>query len=221
MSVQILLADDHKIMREGLRALIEKQPGLRVIGEAENGASTVQLSKKLRPDVVIMDIAMPDVNGIDATRQLVSELPNIKVIALSIHANRRFVTEMLEAGASGYVPKQSAFDELLIAIKKVVVNRTYVSPGLLDSVTPDDRHRFTDTEDAYYTELTNRERQVLQLLAEGNSNREIAKLLHISVKTVETHRQNIVSKVGIRNLAKLTKFSIREGLSPLDIENGK
>lgn len=221
MSVQILLADDHKIMREGLRALIEKQPGLRVVGEAENGASTVQMSKKLRPDVVIMDISMPDVNGIEATRQLVSELASTKIIALSIHADRRFVTEMLQAGASGYLLKQSAFDELLIAIKKVVAGRTYVSPGLMDAVTPDDCIPFTDTENTYYAELTNRERQVLQLLAEGNSNKGIATLLHISVKTVETHRQHIVSKLGIRSLAKLTKFAIREGISPLDIEHGR
>lgn len=218
MNVRILLADDHKIMREGLQALIEQQPGLRVVGEAENGATTVHLAKRLRPDVVIMDIAMPDVNGIEATRQLVSELTSTKVIALSIHADRRFVTEMFRAGASGYLLKQHAFDELLIAIKKVAADRRYVSPSLLDAGTPDDRNFFIGTEETYYAKLTKREVQVLQLMAEGSSNKEIASLLHISVKTVETHRQHIVSKLGIRSLAKLTKFAIREGLSPLHLE---
>lgn len=216
MSVRILLADDHKILREGLRALIEKQPGLCVVGEAENGASTVHIARKLRPDVVIMDIAMPDMNGIEATRQLISELTNTKVIALSIHADRRFITAMLRAGASGYLLKQSAFDELLIAIKKILAGRIYLSPGLLDSVPPEIKNHLMDAPNNLYGKLSNRERQVLKFMAEGHSTKAIANLLNISVKTVETHQQNIKYKLGIKSIVGLTKFAVREGLTPLE-----
>lgn len=211
-----MLADDHRIMQEGLKALIEKEPGLRVVGEAENGITTLRLSRKLRPDIVVMDISMPDMNGIEVTRQLLSELGGTKVIALSIHSDPRFVIEMLRAGASGYLLKQAAFEELLIAIKKVLLGRTYLGPGLLDSVPTDIKNHLMDAEGTLYTNLSNRERQILQLMVEGHSIKEMANSLHISVKTVQTHQQNVRYKLGIKSIVGLTKFAVQEGLTPLE-----
>ena len=216
MKVRILLADDHRIMREGLKALLEKHSSMEVIAEAENGIQTLEIARREKPDVIIMDIAMPDINGIEATRQLKSEMTDIKIVALSMHSDRRFVTEILKAGASAYVLKQSAFEDLEKAIKTVMVNRTFLSADILETVVGDYVSQLTKSEYEAYRQLSNRERQVLQLIAEGNSTKEIAYKLHVSVKTIESHRQNIMAKLSIHNLAGLTKFAVREGLTSLD-----
>ena len=216
MSVKIILADDHQIMREGLRALLEKQPGMEVIAEAENGRTTVDLVHELKPDVVVIDISMPDLNGIDATRQIINAVPTIKVIALSMHSDRKFVREMLSAGASGYMLKDSAFEELGTALSVVTNNQTYLSPKIANTVIRDYLGKI-DTGDSKTTpSLTNREREVLQLLAEGRTTKEIAEKLCVSIKTIETHRKQIMEKVGLSSVAELTKYAIREGLTSLE-----
>jgi DNA-binding NarL/FixJ family response regulator len=216
MKVRILLSDDHQIMREGLKALLEKHPSMQVIAEAENGIETLEIASREKPDVVIMDIAMPDMNGIEATRRLISEREDIKIIALSMHSDRRFVTEILKAGASAYVLKQSAFEDLVKAIKAVMANRRFLSADIFESVMSEYVSQLSKTGYEAYRELSDRERQVLQLLAEGNSTKEIAYKLHVSVKTVESHRQNIMTKLEIHSLAGLTKFAVREGLTSLE-----
>jgi two-component system response regulator NreC len=216
MKARIILADDHQIMRDGLKALLEKHTSMEVIGEAENGIQTLELTRQKKPDVVIMDIAMPDMNGIEVTRQLKAEMPDLKIIALSMHADRRFVTEILKAGASAYVLKQSAFDDLVKAIRAVVVGRRFLSADILETVVEDYVSQLSKSEYEAYRQLSDRERQVLQLLAEGNSTKEIAFKLHVSVKTIESHRQNIMNKLDIHSLAGLTKFAVREGITSLD-----
>lgn len=216
MSVRILLADDHKIVREGLCSLIEKQPHMEVISEAENGRTAVKLAKKLNPDVVVIDISMPDLNGIEATRQIVAVNPNIKVIALSMHSERRFVMEMFKAGASGYLLKDSAFEELSQAIRAVIANQTYLSPKIADVVVKDYLQKLPESDSSVFSVLTAREREVLQLLAEGNTTKEIAYTLNVSVKTVETYRQHIMEKLNIHSIADLIKYAIREGLTTLE-----
>ncbi len=216
MSLKILLADDHKIVRDGLQSLITKQPGMEVVGEAENGRMTVQLARELRPDVIIMDISMPDLNGIEAARQILAETPDVKIIALSMHSDRRFVTGILGAGASGYLLKDCAFQELAEAIRTVVADRYYLSPGITGVVVKDYVSQVRTTDALSSDVLTAREREVLQLIAEGKSTKEIASELHVSVKTVETHRQNTMQKLNIHNVAGLTRYAIREGLTSLE-----
>ena len=215
MSIRIILADDHELLREGLRMLIEEQPDMTVIAEADDGRVTVQLVEKLMPDIVVMDIAMPRMNGMEATRHIVSKVPGVKVLALSMHADRRFIVEMLNAGASGYLLKECAFKELITAIHALADHRTYLSPKISDMVVKDYACRFPQSDLSSLTILTTREREVLQLLAEGKSTREIASILTISMKTVETYRQQIMGKLDIRSVAELTKFAIREGLTSL------
>jgi len=216
MNIKILVADDHKIMRDGLRTLIEKENGMEVIAEAEDGRAAVKQAKKLLPDIVIMDITMPDLNGIDATRAIFEEAPGVKVIALSMHSDRRFVSGMLEAGASAYLLKDSAFEELATAIRAVVANQIYLSPKIADIVVRRFVSKSVSTERSAFTELTKREREVLQLLAEGVSTKEIAGRLNLSVKTVETHRANTMDKLDIHTISKLVKYAIREGLTSLE-----
>ncbi len=217
MSIKILLADDHSIVRQGLRALIEKQPGMEVIAEAEDGLTTVRFAQELSPDVVIMDIAMPGLNGIEATRKIIAKTPGIKVIALSMHSNRRFVVEMLKAGASGYLLKDCAFEDLTHAIRAVVAKKMYLSFKIASIVIKDYINLFPKTEISVFSILTTREREVLQLMAEGKTTRQIAVHLGISVKTVETYRMQIMEKLDIHTVAELTKYAIREGLTSLDI----
>jgi len=216
MMIRIILADDHKIIRDGLRTLIEKEPDMEVVAEAESGRKTVKLAKELSPDLVIMDITMPDMNGIDATRDISKEVSGVKVIALSMHSDRRFVTGMLEAGASGYLLKDCAFDELARAVRAVMANQMYLSPKIADIVV--DRYiRKSHTADASaFSVLTQREREVLQLLSEGMTTKEIAFHLSVSVKTIETHRRNIMEKLNIYNISDLVKYAIREGLTTLE-----
>ena len=216
MSIRILLAEDHQIMREGLHAMLDKQQGMEVIAEAADGRTAVQLVQKLSPDVVIMDISMADLNGIDATCHIVSESQATKVIALSMHSDRQIVAKMLIAGASGYLLKGCAFTELCSAIRAVMTNQIYLSPGITDVVVEDYVRYLSAAEPAPHTVLAPRERETLQLLAEGKSTKQIASLLHLSAKTIETYRRQIMSKLSIRSLSGLTKYAIREGLTSLD-----
>jgi DNA-binding NarL/FixJ family response regulator len=213
MSTKVLIADDHQIMREGLRTMLEKEHDLTVVGEAENGRMTLRLARELIPDVIIMDVAMPDLNGIEATRQIVAELPSVKIIALSMHDDRRFVLNMLKAGAAGYMLKDCAFKDLAKAIRVVRTNKTYLSNEVADIVVKDYLASAAPIESSAFQLLSPREREVLQLIAEGKTSPQIADLLHISVKTVETHRQQIMVKLKIKSIAELTKYAIREGLT--------
>jgi DNA-binding NarL/FixJ family response regulator len=216
MKAKVLLADDHHIFRDGLRTLLEKEKGLEVVAEAENGRKAVKLAEKLAPDIVVIDVSMPDMNGIEATRKIIDGGPNIKVIALSMHSDRRFVLGMLEAGASGYLLKDCAFAELAGAIRQVMTGNTYLSPKIADVVVKGYLHKKTDVAPANCALLTSREREILQLIAEGMSTKEIAAHIFLSIKTVETHRRNIMEKLDIHSVAELTKYAIREGLVSMD-----
>lgn len=219
MCTKILLVDDHKITRSGLIALIEKQPDMKVIGEAENGRDAVKVVQNLSPDVVIMDIGMPDLNGIDATRQIMTVSPSTKVIALSMYSDKRYVQGMLSAGVSGYLVKSCAFSELIQAIVAVIGGKAYLSPNIADIVMKDYVRKLSGAgvEDASLPEmrLSSREREVLQLIAEGYSSEQIATKLYISIKTVSTHRRKIMEKLNINNIADLIKFALREGLTSI------
>jgi DNA-binding NarL/FixJ family response regulator len=203
-------------MREGLRAVLAAEASFRVVGEAENGREAAALARDVSPDVVIMDIGMPDLNGVDATRQIKAQNPGIKVIALSMYADRGYVIGILEAGASGYVLKSGAYDELQRAVKAVMQGKTYLSPDIAQMVV-DARVRASSQADAFTQDrLGPREREIVQLLAEGHSSPEIARKMHISTRTVETHRRNIMKKLDLHSVAELTKYAIREGLTALD-----
>ncbi len=217
MALKILIADDHKIVRDGLNALIHKEAGLEVVAQAATGREAVELVREHRPDLIIMDVSMPDLNGIEATRQILNEEPGARVIALSMHADRRFVTGILKAGAAGYLLKDCAFGELIDAIRTVVAGKYYLSEGIADVVVKDYINQLSEGQSALSADLlTIREREVLQLLAEGHSTKEIAATLHLSVKTVESHRQKIMQKLNIHSVAGLTRYAIREGLTSLD-----
>lgn len=216
MSIRILIADDHGLMRQGLRALLEKQADMEVVGEAEDGPTVVQLAAELLPDVIIMDISMPNLNGIEATRLILRQTPDARIIALSIHSNRRFVIEMLKAGALGYVLKSYLFDELVRAIHTVAVNEHYLSPQISDVLIEDYVNRPPTAETGALDRLTDRERQMLQLLAEGQSTKQIAFRLNVSPKTADANRRQIMNKLGIFSIAELTKYAIREGLTSLE-----
>ena len=209
MGIRILLADDHQIVREGLGFLIGAQSDMEVVAEAQDGRMALQLVEEHRPDVAIMDVGMPQLNGVEATRQIATEFPQVKVIALSMHDDRRFVSGMLRAGASGYLLKNCASDELIQAIRTVVANQTYLSPAITGIVVEDYVRQAEEIEPPV---LTDREREVLQLLAEGLSTKEIAGRLHVSPKTVATHRQNIMNKLELHSIAELTQYAISAGL---------
>ncbi|MGP8049701.1 MAG: response regulator [Desulfobaccales bacterium] len=215
MTIRVLIADDHQIVRQGLRNLLEKEHDLEVVAEAENGRNTVRLARESNPEVIIMDVAMPDLNGIEATRQIISEMPKVKVIALSMYADRRFVANMLKAGASGYLLKDCASEELVRAIRVVLAQKTFLSPGVTDIVVKDYVQGSGGLDASVFSILSNREREVLQLMSEGRSTNQIAECLHLSVKTVETHRQQLMQKLKMRSVAELTKYAIREGLTTL------
>jgi DNA-binding NarL/FixJ family response regulator len=215
LSVQILIADDHKLMREGLSSLLGQQPDIQVVAQANNGREAVQMTERYSPDVVVMDVSMPDLNGIDATRQIVSRRPRTKVIALSMHSDRQFVAEMFRAGASGYLLKDSAFEDLASAIRTVARDQTFIAPRI-GGFTVEDYAYAQAGEPLVSPRLTDREREVLQLMAEGKGTKEIAAELGLSAKTVETHRQHLMDKLDIYSVAELTKFAIRQGLTSLE-----
>ena len=216
MKYRIFVADDHRIVRDGLRSLIENEDDLEFTGTAENGRKTLQMARKLKPDVIIMDIAMPDLNGIDATSQITSEFPEVKVIALSMHSEKQLIDRMLRAGASGYLLKESAFEELIKAIRIVCSGRKYLSPEVTDIVLQDYQNLPGEKVNPQASELTLREREVLQLLVEGRTTKETADLLNISIKTVESHRSKIMNKLNLHTIAELTKYAVRHGITSID-----
>ena len=216
MNLRIVLADDHEIVRDGLGALLEQQAGMEVVAQADSGHAAVALAREHRPDIIVMDIAMPDLNGIEATRQIKSEMPEIRVIALSMHADKRFVAGMLQAGASGYLLKKGAFRELAQAVRDVMKDRVYLSPKIADVVIRDYVQHLSKAPAPGESALTPREREVLQLLVEGKSAEQIAGQLHISANTVGTHRHRIMEKLDIHSLPELTKYAIREGFTSLE-----
>jgi len=214
MGIRILLADNHGILRQGIQALIEKHSDMEVVGQANNGLTAVEMTRKLRPDVVLMDVTMPELNGIEATRRIRKELPEVKVLALSIHARREFVLDMINAGVSGYMLKECVLDDLIQAINTVVAGQSYLSPRItrivLEGVAESNAFALRGR---HCEALTPRERQVLQLLTEGKSAKQIASQLALSVKTIEANRRQIMEKTDSNNLADLTKYAIRQGLT--------
>ena len=216
MTIKIFIADDHRILREGLRSMIEKIRNVDVVGEAGNGREAVRLASEKRPDVVIMDVNMPDLNGIEATRLLLKELPAVKVIALSMYSDKRFVAGMLRAGASGYLLKAGAFEELATAVQTVMAGDIYLSPRVTGVVIEDYVGQLNQEKSAPTKTLSPREREILQLLAEGKSSKDVASLLHVSEKTVHSHRQNIMEKLNLHSIAELTKYAIKEGITSLE-----
>jgi two-component system response regulator NreC len=216
MKIRVLVADDHKITREGLVNMLKAQPEIEIVGEAQDGRNALALARELKPDVVIMDVSMPDMNGIDATLKIVTGSKDIKVIALSMYSDRRYVTGMIRAGARGYLLKDCSFEELMRAVQAVSRNQAYLSPQVTSVMIDEllersamDRHLLSRT-------MTLREREILQLIAEGMTTTEIAHHLNLSVKTVESHRRQLMDKTGVRSIAALTKFAIKEGLTSAD-----
>jgi two-component system, NarL family, response regulator NreC len=211
--LRILLADDHVVMRKGLRALLERQSNLDVVGESENGRETIDLAASLRPDVVIMDVSMPILNGIEATKTIVTRHPQISVIILSMHADESYVMRALKAGARAYLLKDSAPADLMNAIQAVSQNKSFFSPKV-SHILAEDYIRVLKQKGAVdsYDLLTTREREILQLIAEGKSNKEIAAALNISPYTVETHRSHILEKLNLHNPAELILYAVRKGI---------
>ena len=216
MSIKIMLADDHKMIRDGLRALIEKQSNMEVVAEAADGQTAVQTARKIKPDVAVLDIGMPELNGIEATRQMAALPHKPRIIGLSMHADRRYVAQMLKAGASGYILKDSAFEELVQAILTVIKGKVYLSPAIAETVVDDYRRVAKDDDGSVFSLLTERERAVLQQIAEGCSTKDIAAAQNVSVKTIETHRLHIMEKLDLHSVAELTKYAIKEGLTDLE-----
>ena len=215
-TTKVLLADDHAVLREGLRSLLELETGMEVVAEVADGRRAVEVARELRPDVVVMDIGMPDLNGVEATRRIVSGSDRTRVLCLSVHKEASLVQAMLEAGATGYILKTSASRELVQAVRAVAGGQTYLSPPIAGQVVS--RHirgEGSPPNDGAYGDLTPREREVLQLIAEGNHTKAVAKELGISPKTVLAHREKVMKKLGIDSVAGLVRYAIREGVSEL------
>jgi DNA-binding NarL/FixJ family response regulator len=213
MATKVLLVDDHEIMREGMSALLRRYSEFEVVGQASDGRQAVEMTEQLRPDIVIMDVGMPNLNGIDATRQLLSSNPKLKIMALSTHSDGSVVAKMIRAGASGYMLKESAFEELVEGLNTVLDGKTFLCKKISKVVFSEYVGLVTNPKAFKGDSLTNREREVLQLVAEGNTTKEIAEILNLSTKTIDSHREHIMEKLGIRNIAGLTKYAIREGLT--------
>jgi DNA-binding NarL/FixJ family response regulator len=211
-NIKVLLVDDHQMFRSGLRALLMREAEMEVVGEAADGRAAVELVVKLQPDVVVMDVRMPDLNGIEAARQAMTVKPDLKIIGLSAEGTERAMAEMLRAGAVGYVVKEAAYEELVLAIRTVIKGTVYFSPAVISLVVNDLQQTSQPVASAFGV-LSPREREILQLIAEGKATKEIAIALNISIKTAETHRRNVMDKLKIDNVAELTKYAIREGLT--------
>jgi len=216
VSIRIVLADDHAIVRDGLRSLLEQQADMRVVAEAADGLEAVRVTGDTQPDVVIMDASMPSLNGIEATRRISEQYPNVRVICLSIHNESQFVSAMLEAGASGYLLKDCAFEELVQAIRIVMGGRVYISPSVGRVVADHFKAGSDELVVSAFSVLTARERMVLQLLAEGLGTKEVGAHLNLSAKTIASHREHIMQKLDIRSIAGLTKYAIQQGLTALE-----
>lgn len=216
MSTRIILADDHCILREGIGAMLREVPDFAIVGEAGDGNEAVRLARELRPDVVVTDVSMPGMNGIEAIRRIVAEVPGVKTLCLSVHDEKRLVSAVMDAGACGYLLKDCAFDELLRAVRTVLAGKVWISPSIAGVLMEDYRNRRAGTTASAFSELTAREREVIQLIAEGCSTREIAERLHVSAKTIGTHREHLMTKLGVSGTAELTRYALREGLTALE-----
>jgi two-component system, NarL family, response regulator NreC len=206
--IRILLADDHAVVRQGFKMILGAQADMEIVGEAGNGREAVQVAEELKPDIVVMDVAMPELNGIEATRRLTAALPHTRVIALSMHKDSVYVREILRAGARGYLLKDSPAGDLVSAVRSVASGQSYLSPGVSNAVLDDYRKHVTNPIDL----LTSREREVLQLIAEGKTNKEIAGDLKLSVYTVDAHRGRIMEKLNLHSINELVRFAVRNGL---------
>jgi two-component system, NarL family, response regulator NreC len=215
MTLKILLVEDHHIIRQGIKSLLEKQEGLCVVGEAQDGREAVDLAKSLKPDVIVMDVTMPKLNGIEATRKIREDNPDAKVIALSVHSDDAFVSGMLTAGASGYLLKDCLVQELVTAIRSVANDQFYLSQSIARTVVHEYRTLKANEIRSVFSTLTSREREVLQLIAEGRTTKQIADTLFVSEKTISTHRQHIMEKLGMDSVPDLVKYAIREKLISL------
>jgi DNA-binding NarL/FixJ family response regulator len=216
MSITVFLADDHSVLRGSMRVMLEVQPEIKVVGEAGNGRETVRMVSEIRPDVVLMDIAMPELNGIEATRMICESCPTAKVVVLSMHSNTEYIFRALQAGAHGYLLKDSPVKEVKAAIRTVHAGQRYLSQSISDQVIQDYVKRRETGQDDLLMRLSSREREVLQLIVEGRSTTEIAELVCLSPKTVETYRSRLMKKLGISNLPDLVKFAIQHGLTTLE-----
>lgn len=216
MTVRILLVDDHRMMREGLSAILSATDGYEIVGEAEDGCTAVAAALDLEPDLVVMDVGLPRMNGIEACRRITKERPEARVIALSTHADKRYVLNMIAAGASGYVLKEAASEELIRAVDAVVRGGHYLSPQITGVVFEPMRGKPVRSASSSLEILGPREREVLQLLAEGKTSKVIAERLELSIKTIETHRRNISQKLGLKSIAELTKYAVREGMTTIE-----
>ncbi len=206
--IRIILADDHSVVRQGFRRILEAQPDMDIVGEASNGREALEQAAKLTPDVVVMDVAMPELNGIEATRRLSEATPHSRVLALSMHKDSVYVREILRAGARGYLLKDAVDEDLIAAVRAVSRGDGYLSPGVADAVLTDYRQHVSDPIDL----LTTREREVLQLIAEGKTNKDIATLLKLSVYTVDAHRGRVMEKLNLHSTGELVRFAVRKGL---------
>lgn len=213
---KILLADNHKLLIDGLRSLLERLSDIEISGVALDGIEAVNLALRDHPDIILMDISMPRLNGLDATRKILRELPQTKIIILSMHDDRRYIEEALRFGASGYVLKESAVNEVLEAIRRVRNGGLFFSQAVRDQVLRDYIHSIRDDVMPLSSPLSVREREVLQLLAEGKSTKDMAGELNVSIKTIESHRKKIMDKLNLHSIAELTKYAVREGLTPLE-----
>ena len=216
MTIRVLLVDDHELMRQGLHSILDREEHVEVVGEAASGRAAVELARTLLPDVVVMDVAMKDLNGIDATRRIRAECPDVKVLALSSHSDSRYVSAILDAGACGYVLKANAYDDLRRALEAARQGKSYLCPDVTEAVVGASLRGTGRPTDSAHASLSPREREVLQLLAEGLTSPQIGKRLFVATTTVDTHRRNLMRKLGIHSVADLTKYAIREGLTPLD-----
>lgn len=216
LKTKILLADDHRLLLDGLTRLFEGSPNLEVVGVATSGLEAVELAGKLSPDLILLDISMPDLNGIDCIRRILETQPQTKILMLSMHSDRRFINEALKLGAKGYLLKDAAFQEVGEAIRAVLNDEIFLSQAVRDVVLGDYIRRLQNTESSAFSNLSGREREVLQLIAEGKGTKDIAAILHVSVKTIESHRKQIMDKLGLHSIAELTKYAIREGLTQLE-----
>ncbi len=211
--IRILLADDHTVMRKGLRLLLEGQPGFKVVAEAADGRQTVELAEEHRPNVIVMDVAMPNLNGIEAARQISSRLPQTAIVFLSMHSDESYVLRALKAGARGYLLKDSAEYDLINAIKAVGEGKAFFSPAISKMLVEDYMRQMQEREvEDSYELLTTREREILQLLAEGKSNKEVATILNLSLYTVETHRSNMLQKLNLHSVPELILYAVRKGV---------
>ena len=211
--IRVVLADDHRMMREGIRALLEREDDIEVVGEAADGREAVRLATQLCPDVVVMDVSMPLLNGIEATRQIRRDCPGTRVLTLTVHESRDYVAQLLAAGASGYIIKRAGGDELVSAIRAVQRGEAFLHPSIAKLVIEDYVRRLKAGEGLSAQEvLTDREREILQLIAEGYTNREIADSLHLSIKTVQNHRSNIMHKLDLHDRGELIKYAIQQGI---------